>query len=292
MAEPVWLQGLVTIFVGALSGGITNAVAVWMLFHPYELRGVGPFKLQGAIPKNKARLAKSIGKTVGQRLLTEEDLARQLAAPGLREAFDRAIATFLDKVLNTPRGPLKDELPPALAAELERSLEPLAEGLTERLAEFLQSPGFDAALGKYVELERWVEEGVERPELERAVRAFIATQRDRLLHDEHPLLERLPAGVVAALEHAIADYLPLAVERIGGLLSDPEARARIRDGLKRFLDRAIRNLAMHERVMAKLVITESASSACWRVSRATGGGSRSCRRSSNRRSSGRRWRGR
>src|SRR5437867_6382237 len=128
MAEPVWLQGLVTIFVGALSGGITNAVAVWMLFHPYELRGVGPFKLQGAIPKNKARLAKSIGKTVGQRLLTEEDLARQLAAPGLREAFDRAIATFLDKALNTPRGPLKDELPPALAAELERSLEPLAEG--------------------------------------------------------------------------------------------------------------------------------------------------------------------
>src|SRR5439155_1138274 len=101
------------------------------------------------------------------------------------------------------------------------------------------------------------EEGVERPELERAVRALLATQRDRLLHDEHPLLERLPAGVVAALEHAIADYLPLAVERIGGLLSDPEARARIRDGLKRFLDRAIRNLAMHERVMAKLVITES-----------------------------------
>ncbi len=257
MAEPVWLQGLVTIFVGALSGGITNAVAVWMLFHPYELRGVGPFKLQGAIPKNKARLAKSIGKTVGQRLLTEEDLARQLAAPGLREAFDRAIATFLDKALNTPRGALKDELPPALAAELERSLEPLAEGLTERLAEFLKGPGFDAALEKYVELERWVEEGVERPELERAVRAFIATQRDRLLHDERPLLERLPAGVVAALEHAIADYLPLAVERIGGLLSDPEARARIRDGLKRFLDRAIRNLAMHERVMAKLVITES-----------------------------------
>ena len=257
MAEPVWLQGLVTVFVGALSGGITNAVAVWMLFHPYEPRGVGPFKLQGAIPKNKARLAKSIGKTVGQRLLTEEDLARQLAAPGLREAFDRAIATFLDKALNTPRGPLKDELPPALAAELERSLEPLAEGLAERLAGFLEGTGFDATLDKYVALDRWVKEGVERPELERAVRAFIVTQRDRLLHDEHPLLERLPTGLVAALEHAIADYLPVAVERIGALLSDPEARARIRDGLKRFLDRAIRNLAMHERVMAKLVITEN-----------------------------------
>src|SRR2546430_16322816 len=104
MAEPVWLQGLVTIFVGALSGGITNAVAVWMLFHPYQLRGVGPFNLQGATPKNKARLAKSIGKTVGQRLLTEEELARQLDAPRLREAFVRPIATFFQRALQTTPG--------------------------------------------------------------------------------------------------------------------------------------------------------------------------------------------
>src|SRR2546425_11370061 len=257
MAEPVWLQGVVTIFVGALSGGITNAVAVWMLFHPYEPRGVGRFKLQGAIPKNKARLAKSIGKTVGQRLLTEEDLARQLTAPGVREAFDRAIAGFLDNLLNTSRGSLKDELPPALAAELERSLEPLAQGMANRLADFLEGPGFDGALEKYVAIERWVEEGVERPELERAVRAFIATQRDRLLHDEHPLLERLPPGLVAALEQAIADYLPVAVERLGDLLTDPAARARVRDALKRFLDRAIKSLLVHERLMAKLVVTEA-----------------------------------
>src|SRR5256712_1447941 len=226
MAEPVWLQGVVTIFVGALSGGITNAVAVWMLFHPYEPRGVGRFKLQGAIPKNKARLAKSIGKTVGQRLLTEEALARRLTAPGVREAFDRAIAGFLDNLLNTSRGSLKDELPPALAAELERSLEPLAQGMANRLADFLEGPGFDGALEKYVAIERWVEEGVERPELERAVRAFSATQRDRLLHDEHPLLERLPPGLVAALEQAIADYLPVAVGRVGGAGPRPANPAR------------------------------------------------------------------
>src|SRR5438093_11599987 len=144
MAEPVWLQGVVTIFVGALSGGITNAVAVWMLFHPYEPRGVGRLKLQGAIPKNRARLAKSIGKTVGQRLLTEHDLTRQLSAPGVREAFDRAVAVFLDRALNTPRGPLRDELPGPVVAELEQSLEPLAARLAERLAEFVQGPGFEA----------------------------------------------------------------------------------------------------------------------------------------------------
>ena len=72
MDQQTLIQGAVTIGVGAISGGITNAVAIWMLFHPYEERGIGPFRIQGAIPKNKARLARSIGKTVGERLLTPE----------------------------------------------------------------------------------------------------------------------------------------------------------------------------------------------------------------------------
>ncbi|MGH7529050.1 MAG: DUF445 domain-containing protein, partial [Gemmatimonadales bacterium] len=255
MASPL-VEGLITVAVGAISGGITNAVAVWMLFHPYERRGLGPLAIQGAIPKSKPRLARSIGKTVGQRLLTEADLTQQLGAPGLREAFDRAIAGYVDRALNTPRGALRDELPPALLAEVEASLEPLARAMAERLGEFVAGPGFDEAAEKYVQLERWVDEGVARPELEQAVHRFLATHRARLLRDETPLLDRLPAGLIAALQQAIADYLPIAVERLGALLADPAARVRIREGLKRFLDRAIKNLMMHERVMAKLVITE------------------------------------
>lgn len=251
------MEALITIGFGALAGGVTNWIAVLMLFHPYEARRLGPMVLHGAIPKNRARLAKSIGKTVGQRLLTEEDLARQLTAPGLREAFDKAVAVLVDRALNTPWGPLKDELPPAVLAELETSLEPLARNLATSLAQFIEGPGFDGALDKYVAIERWVEEGVGRPELETAVRNFVAAQRTRLLRDERPLLDRLPAGLVAAVEQGIADYLPVAVERLGALLADPAARERIRAGLKKFLDHVLRNMMVHERVMAKLVITEN-----------------------------------
>src|SRR5579884_3805820 len=252
MPHAAWLEGLITVGVGAVSGGITNAVAVWMLFHPYEPRGVGPLRLQGAIPKNRARLARSIARAVGQRLLTEDDLARQLGAPELRAAFERAVAEFVARALRTPRGALRDELPAPVAAELERALAPLAA----RLADFAAGPEFDAALEQYVALDRWVADGVARPELERAVREFVAAQRARLLRDERPLIERLPPGLVAALEQAVADYLPLAVERLGALLADPAARARMRGALKRFLDRAVRRLVLHERVLAKLVVTE------------------------------------
>src|SRR5579884_1101876 len=252
MPHAAWLEGLITVGVGAVSGGITNAVAVWMLFHPYEPRGVGPLRLQGAIPKNRARLARSIARAVGQRLLTEDDLARQLGAPELRAAFERAVAEFVARALRTPRGALRDELPAPVAAELERALAPPAA----RLADFAAGPEFDAALEQYVALDRWVADGVARPELERAVREFVAAQRARLLRDERPLIERLPPGLVAALEQAVADYLPLAVERLGALLADPAARARMRGALKRFLDRAVRRLVLHERVLAKLVVTE------------------------------------
>ena len=163
MPEPLWLQGLAMIGVGALAGGITNSVGVWFLFHPKHPRRLGPFVLQGAIPRYRARIAESV--------------------------------------------------------------------------------------------ERWVADGLASAALEAGARKFIAAQRDALLHDERPLLERLPRGLLAAVEQGITDYLPVAVEQFGSTLADPDARARISEALKSVLDHALANLKTHERVMAKLVIT-------------------------------------
>jgi uncharacterized membrane protein YheB (UPF0754 family) len=265
MPQTVWVEALTTIGFGALAGGITNAIAVWMLFHPYERRGLGPFAIQGAIPKNKARLAKAIGKTVGQRLLSQDDLAQQLTSPVLRDAFERALASVLDNVFNSPRRSLLEELPPPVVAELEQALEPIAERLADGLARFVEGPGFDAVVDRHIALEAWVSESMGRPELERAIREFIAGVRGRALRDERPLLDRLPADLIAAVQQAIADYLPIAVERLGAMLADPEARERIRSALKRALDHTLHQMMLHERVMARLVITER------RIDRALGG---------------------
>ncbi len=265
MAQALWLEALTVIGFGALAGGITNAVAVWMLFHPYERRGLGPFAIQGAIPKNRARLARAIGKTVGQRLLSQDDLAQQLTSPVLRDAFGRALATVLDNVFNSPRRSILEELPPPVVAELEQALEPIAERLADGLARFVEGPGFDTVVVRHLALEAWVSESVGRPELEQAIREFVAGVRSRALHDERPLLDRLPSDLIAAVQQAIADYLPIAVERLGAVLADPVARERIRAALKRALDHALHQMMLHERVMARLVITER------RIDRALGG---------------------
>ena len=81
------ITALVFIVAGALAGGLTNSIAIWSLFHPYEPPRVGKRSLkmlQGAIPKSQERLASAIGRTVGTRLLTPEDLSATFSDESVR----------------------------------------------------------------------------------------------------------------------------------------------------------------------------------------------------------------
>ena len=276
------VQVLVTIGVGAISGGITNAVAIWMLFHPYELRGVGPFKLQGAIPKNKERLAKSIGKTVGERLLTPEDLSERLGAPAVRAAFTDAIGGALGTLLEQERGPLREQLSPDVVRSLDEAVAGFAPKVADRVATWAESEDFARMIGGFLDriaaevgerpiggalagghreliagkVQGWVGSLAEGDELEATLRRFVSTRLQKLEADDRPLLDRLPPGLVGAVEHAITDYLPIALERLSALLGDPEAREKIELALRDAFDHSVRDLLLHERILARLVVTD------------------------------------
>ena len=115
--SPTVQELLLSIAIGTVAGGVTNAIAVWMLFHPYE-RKLG---LHGAIPKNKVRLAKSIGRTVGEKLLTPKDLLDELHRAGFRETLDTRLAEFIQQALEVERGTLRSLLPAAVLPEVERA---------------------------------------------------------------------------------------------------------------------------------------------------------------------------
>jgi uncharacterized membrane protein YheB (UPF0754 family) len=276
------VQLVATVGVGALSGGLTNAVAIWMLFHPYEPRR-GPFlTFHGAIPKNKERLAKSIGKTVGERLLTPEDLERQLTAPGLREAFERALGEWLQRALSAEYGSARDLLPAPVTDELERAIAALAPSLADRFVEYAATPAFHEAVRDFLarqaaELKdrpvadvltdarqeqirqwatRWVDQMSRSPDFERAIREFVERQVERFAQDGEPLLERLPPGLIAAVEGGIRGYLPHALERLAGLLARPDTKERVKATVHDLFQRFTRDLQLHEKLLAKLVVSE------------------------------------
>jgi len=168
--ENIWVQFGIHVTVGMLAGGLSDTVAVWMLFNPKRKR----FGFQGAIPKNQARLAKSLGRTVGERLLTPGDLQSELGRPELRAAFEAR----LEEVIRT-----------------------------------------------------------------------ILTSRD-------PLIDKVPPAVVTALEGAMTSYLPVAMTKLGAFLGQPTTRVKLRDALHSMFNRFVDDMRFHERVFAKLMMTE------------------------------------
>src|SRR3981081_341580 len=154
-----------------MAGGLSDTVAVWMLFNPKKKR----FGFQGAIPKNQARLAKSLGRTVGERLLTPGDLQSELARPELLAAFQSRLEDVI---------------------------------------------------------------------------AAMLTSRD-------PLIDKVPPAVVTALEGATTAYLPVAMTKLGAFLGQPTTRVKLRGALHSMFNRFVENMSSHQRVYAKLLMTEN-----------------------------------
>lgn len=86
--------------IGAVIGYFTNSVAIKMMFRPLHPVKIGNFTLPftpGIIPKGQGRLAKAIGKTVGEQLLTEDVLTKRLLSDAMKEKVVEETEQFLRK---------------------------------------------------------------------------------------------------------------------------------------------------------------------------------------------------
>lgn len=169
-AGNAWIHLAINVISGTLAGGITNTIAVWMLFNPKRKR----FGFQGAIPKNQARLAKSLGKTVGERLVTPGDLQEELGRPDLRSAFENKLGEVIEAIIVS----------------------------------------------------------------------------------REPLIDKVPPAVVTAMEDAMSSYLPVAMGKMGSFLGQPTTRIKLRNALHSLFNRFIDDLKFHEKVLAKLMMSE------------------------------------
>ena len=90
------------VIVGAVIGGITNALAIKMLFHPYEpiyLFGRRLPFTPGLIPKRRDELAVQMGKMVVQHLITPESVKRKLLTSSVKVEAKRIAENMLDRTV-------------------------------------------------------------------------------------------------------------------------------------------------------------------------------------------------
>lgn len=86
--------------IGSLIGGVTNILAVRMLFHPFKTYYIFnkrvPFT-PGLIPKRRKEVADKIGQVVEEHLLTESLIQSKLNAPSSRQAIEEVLLNQIRK---------------------------------------------------------------------------------------------------------------------------------------------------------------------------------------------------
>jgi hypothetical protein len=277
-------QWVLPILIGVTAGLSTNAIAIWMLFHPYQPVRVGRIRVlpMGAVPKEIDRIARRIGETVGRELLTSDDIARTLSSASFRSRFDEALADALEGLLERQIGPPGTLITTAQRTGLDEVLDRLIDKVLEGAEVYLKSPEWEDRVRAFArglsgefrerpfsvvltpELRDDLNRGLqqlwssvrESPEFARVISEALDRGIQRMLVSEKPLRHYVPAGAVNLGESFVGHYLPILLERLGGVLEDPSTRIKLQETLRRFTDRFLEAQKSWMRIVGRLMITE------------------------------------
>ncbi|MCL2179607.1 MAG: DUF445 family protein [Treponema sp.] len=128
---------------GAIIAYITNVIAIKMLFRPLnEIRVFGirvPFT-PGILPRQRKKLAQSIGGMVERELLTPEVLRDRLAREDVREKIRYSISLFTENILDKTPSQLFVDNEKVLADRIPEAVEKIYPVFTSAVMEFLYRP--------------------------------------------------------------------------------------------------------------------------------------------------------
>jgi hypothetical protein len=103
------LSFLIPPLAGAVIGFITNVIAIKMLFRPLREIRVFGFRLPftpGILPRQRHKLAESIGAMVERELLTPEIIRERLQRDEVKGGVEKSVSLYTEQFLSLPLGTL------------------------------------------------------------------------------------------------------------------------------------------------------------------------------------------
>ena len=117
---------ILAVLIYALIGYLTNVIAIWMIFHPYQEKNVFSFSLPltpGVVAQNKDRFAKSMGEFVDNQLLN---------------------ANSVTKILGGKKDDLIERIQELMAEDKYIKVEKLLKNNSEKIAEIISENLFES----------------------------------------------------------------------------------------------------------------------------------------------------
>ncbi|GGE44324.1 UPF0754 membrane protein [Pullulanibacillus camelliae] len=187
---------LLLIIVGALIGGVTNFLAIKMLFRPHRAIMIGGWRLPftpGLIPKRREDIAKQLGRLVMKHLLTAESLEKK----------------FMDSHL-------KEQMTSIVQAELKKWLED-----SQPLAHYLGSERQYTVKQLDAKLNDWI------------MQSFISLWES---HQQNTLYQLLPDEIQQKISSQLPQFSQLIGQRLINYLESDEGKEKVKGELDRFFE--------------------------------------------------------
>lgn len=260
-----YLPWLIPPLLGALIGYVTNYIAIRMLFRPlrpWRFLGLRIPLTPGIIPAKRGELAGKMGEMVGDHLLTADDVGRAFAKDSVQRELRLAVTDKLGYFLDRELGPLETLLPDRFRKRFRELVALLRGKLVKLVFDYLQSDPFEQKLHAYLQrqgdqllsrdlasfltpqryrdlqhhLDGKLSSFFQSPKMADMVGSYVDRKTEKLLANERPLRELLPADLLELILSQLEKELPPLLEKFGGMLYDPGFRARLVKKGKKAID--------------------------------------------------------
>ena len=254
--------------IGALVGYVTNWVAIRMLFRPHKEKRIFGLRIPftpGLIPRKRLELAKTIGRAVGQELLTGEALASRIEDREFREKIQIIIRDYTQELLSKELPSLNALVPSkfradwdAFIADLKRKLGDWSYQLLtgsemqtliraqvkQRVEELLKRPLQEVVPASILkelptQLGHFFENSTRHADFTSRIHGFISQRIDAALSEDKRLGDYIPEQLKTQAYSKLEDLMPELLEKFISILSDEQIKKRIKIQLYELVDSLI-----------------------------------------------------
>ena len=273
----MWFKLAFLIVFATVHGYAAAWLAIRMLFrprHPVKLFGITVWP-QGMIPRHRERLAQSIGKAVGNELVSQETVLSALfEADFFRRRVESFVNSYTNELLSVNYPSFVEALPPGARAPVLDTISALQYRLADHISAILKSEETALAINGFVDrrvdelLARRLSETVSEDAFEQIlgfieerfrvlvteagfeakVREFVGARLDEIAHSRATLAEMFTPNTVAIIKERVDREIPPIVHHLAEIATSRNTRAQIGSLIKREVDDYYAQLSFFKKI--------------------------------------------
>lgn len=241
-------------FLGAIIGYSTNWLAIKMLFKPHAAKYIGKVRIPftpGLIPRERDRIARSLGTAVGERLLTEEVIVKELLDPKVIDHIkDFVIGELLEKDLC-----IKDIMVKILGDEYDLVVDKMAKGINAYIVSLMDDDVTMDQISAYIKdylTDKYPYNTMIAPllpsNIDADVEAVFLAHRDQI--SQYIVDESQKEGVVIKLKAVINELVMEKVGALGAMFLNPDDVA---DSILDYVKKTVFEEDVQEAIVGSLI---------------------------------------